>query len=154
MNERKHYCFKWPLCLVTSCLVAHVIYQAHTPCLIPILLTGKVVWSVWLICGHFADFCMTKMLSTVATTSAVINSDADFQKCRLCRENNLQISAKFLGSRFQENMQEVHAEKKLDKVVLDLRCLRKIFLSILHSKWVSASSPSNTTKLMYLHRIR
>jgi hypothetical protein len=73
-KERKHYCFKWPLSFVTSRLVAHVIHQAHTPCLIPILLTGKVVWSVWLICGHFADFCMTKMLSTVAT-SVVINSD-------------------------------------------------------------------------------
>ena len=128
-NERKHYCFKWPLSLVTSCLVAQVIYQAHTPCLIPILLTGKCVGSVWLICGHFADFCMTKMLNTVAT-SAVINSDADFQKCRLCRDNNLQISAKFLGRRFQENMQEVHAEKKLDKVVLDWRCLRELFLPI------------------------
>jgi len=51
---------------------------------------------------------MTKMLNTVTTTSAVINSDEDFQKCCLCRENNLQISAKFLGSRFQENIQEVH----------------------------------------------
>jgi Ca2+/Na+ antiporter len=152
-NERKHYCFKWPLSLVTSCLVAHVIYQAHTPCLIPILLTGKVVWCVWLICGHSADFCMTKMLNTVAT-SAVINSDEDFHKWCLCRENNLQINEKFLGSRFQENMQEVHVEKKLDIVVLDWRRLHEIFLPILHSKWVSASSPSSTTKLIYLHRIR
>jgi Ca2+/Na+ antiporter len=111
-NERKHYCSKWPLSLVTSRLVAHVIYQAHTPCLIPILLTGKVVWSVWLICGHCSDFCMTKMLNTVATTCTVINSDVEFQKCHLCRKNNLQISTKCLGNRFQENMQEVHAEKK------------------------------------------
>lgn len=75
----------------------------------------------------------------------------DFQKCCLCRENNLQISVKFLGNRLQENMQEVHAEKKLDKVVLDWRCLHEIFLPILHSKWESASSPTNKTKLMYLH---
>jgi predicted anti-sigma-YlaC factor YlaD len=61
---------------------------------------------------------MTKMLNTVAT-SAVINSDEDFQKCCSCRKNNLQVSAKFLDSRFQENMQEVHPEKKWDKVVLD-----------------------------------
>jgi hypothetical protein len=60
---------------------------------------------------------MTKMLNTVAT-SAVINSDEDFQKCCLCRENNLQISAKFLGNRLHENTQEVHTEKELDKVVL------------------------------------
>jgi hypothetical protein len=59
-----------------------------------------------------------------------------------------------LGSRFQENMQAVHAEKKLDKVVLDWRCLHEIFLPFLHSKWVSVSSTSNTTKLMYLHHIR
>lgn len=59
-NKGKHYCFKWLLSLVTSRLVAHVIYQAHTPCLIPILLTGKVVWPVWLTCGHFADFCLKK----------------------------------------------------------------------------------------------
>lgn len=111
-NVRKHYCFKWPMSLVMSLLVAHVIYQAQTPCLIPILLIGKGVWCVWLICRHFADFCMTKMLNTLATTSAGINSDEDFQKCHWCRENNLQISAKFLDSRFQENMQEVHAEKK------------------------------------------
>jgi hypothetical protein len=61
---------------------------------------------------------MTKMLNTVST-SAVINSDEDFHKCCSCRENNLQVSAKFLDSRFQENMQEVHAKKKWDKVVLD-----------------------------------
>jgi hypothetical protein len=60
-----------------------------------------------------------------------------------------------LDSRFQENKQEVHTEKKWDKVVLDWKCLHEIFLSILHSNWVSASSSSsNTTKLMYLHRIR
>lgn len=48
-------------------------------------------------------------------------------------------------------MQEVHAEKKLDKLVLDWRCLHKIFLPILQNKWACASSPYNSTKQMYLH---
>jgi len=38
--------------------------------------------------------------------------------------------------------------------VLDWRCLHEIFPPILQSKWVYASSPYNTTKLMYLHLYR
>jgi hypothetical protein len=35
--------------------------------------------------------------------------------CHLHAENNLQISEKLSGNKFQDNMQEVHAKKKLGK---------------------------------------